>query len=109
MPKLYVHQVEVMARYNRPWVAQVTGACPTYGLQRTFLRPLRDYEHAKVSWKGNLNGVVANFLLYEGCVYEVCAPGKRGDDRKFLRVIDGAPFYLTVDQVVAWLNETQSK
>lgn len=55
----------------RPWVAELTGTCPRYGLARTFLTPKNDYRDARRSWSGNMYGKVATFELRRGRVYEV--------------------------------------
>lgn len=77
----------------KPWVAQITGIDPKYGLSRTFVDPLRDYAGAKRSWAGRLNGVVACFPLRDGNLYEVSRlrgrTSKRYVAREFLVVEDG--------------------
>jgi hypothetical protein len=78
----------------RPWVAQITGTDPQYGLARTFVRPLNDWADARRAWSGNVYGIVATFPVYEGQLYEVshCVgrSSKRRVERYFARWQDGA-------------------
>jgi hypothetical protein len=50
----------------RPWVARITGLDATYGFERDFVTPFRDYRNASRSGKGT----VLCFFLRPG-VYEV--------------------------------------
>lgn len=77
----------------RPWVAQITGIDPRYGLARTFVDQLRDYAGAKRSCAGRLNGVVACFPLRDGNLYEVSrlrgSKSKRYVAREFISIESG--------------------
>lgn len=71
----------------RPWVAEVTGTCPRYGLARAFVTPLNDWADARMTWGGRLYGMVATYPLREGRLYEVAQakgkPSKRHLARSF--------------------------
>ena len=73
---LYLLRIELDAhvrgeRPERPWVAEITGTCPRYGLRRAFVAPMKDWSNAHVSMRGRTYGVVATYALHEGRVYEV--------------------------------------
>lgn len=72
----------------RPWVAEIRGVDPKYGLQRTFLDPMTDWRDARRAWSGNVYGRVAHFALRQGRLYEVLRckgkPSKRVAVREFL-------------------------
>lgn len=77
----------------KPWVAEITGPDPKYGLARNFLKSMNDWSAAKKAWSGNIYGRVAHFALREGGLYEVqrCRgnSSKRHVVREFVRVIEG--------------------
>ncbi len=58
-------------RPRRPWVAEITGPDPRYGLAREFLRGRRSYRHAS---RTGCHGIYQWYELQEGRIYEVCAP-----------------------------------
>jgi len=73
---LYFLRIEVDGHFHggppvKPWVAEITGTCPRYGLARDFIRPMNDWAGARVAWSGNTYGVIATFPLREGRLYEV--------------------------------------
>lgn len=74
----------------KPWVAEIQGVCPKYGLQREFVRPMNDWAQASAAWSGNVYGRVARFPLRDGRVYEVSRlrgrSSKRYVAREFLAV-----------------------
>jgi hypothetical protein len=91
-------RIEVDAHFRggepvKPWVARIDGVDPQYGLARHFIDPLNDWANAHRAWSGNLYGVVANFPLREGNLYEVSRtrgkPSKRHVVREFLAPADG--------------------
>lgn len=55
----------------KPWVAEITGMDPKFGLARTFLQPMNDWSGAHRAWSGNLYGRTAQFALRDGNLYEV--------------------------------------
>lgn len=94
--KLKILRIEIDSHFHgsaevpRPWVAQIGGPCPKYGLVRTFLQPLNDWSRASRTWRGRSRGVVSCFSLRGGHLYEVSRlrgkPSKRHVARAFLRV-----------------------
>lgn len=52
---------------RQPWVAEVTGTDPWYGLARRFLRPRRDYRHANGSGE---RGAECWWTLESGRLYQ---------------------------------------
>lgn len=77
----------------KPWVAEITGTDPKFGLARRFLRPMNDWKGAHKAWSGNIYGRVSHFPLRESHLYEVsCCRGnssKRRVVREFVQVADG--------------------
>lgn len=77
----------------RPWVAQIDGIDPKFGLARIFVDRLNDYRTARRAHSGNMYGMVAAFPLHEGKIYEVSrlrgSSSKRHVAREFWRVADG--------------------
>lgn len=55
------------AKY-RDWVAELTALDAAYGYERNFLRPQIDYSRADVY---DLEGVIANYILETGKLYQV--------------------------------------
>jgi hypothetical protein len=55
---------------KRPWVAKITGLSSTYGLEREFLAPLRDYNAVFMGARK----LTFCFILEDGEVYEVFEP-----------------------------------
>jgi len=83
-----------------PWVARIKGRCPTFGLKREFVRPLRDYRNASSSGK---SGIVLVYMLPEG-VYEVHEWQSWTKERRyFVRSEQGCMVEMTVEEVQAWL------
>lgn len=80
------------AQAPRPWVAQITGTSPRYGLARDFIDPMNDWKEAHKAWSGNVYGVVSTFPLRDGNLYEVCRlrgrGRRRGPVREF-RAVEG--------------------
>jgi hypothetical protein len=77
----------------KPWVAQILGPCPKFGLQRKFVQNLNDWSDASVAMSGNVYGRVARFPLRSGHIYEVSRlrgrSSKRYVSREFL-LVDGS-------------------
>lgn len=87
---------------RRPWVAEVTGLCPRFGLSRDFLHGKKDYRRANS--KGS-RGVYIYYRLKPGRVYEVNEwRGWRDLDRHFCRVEGGNRIRMTRGEVDAWLR-----
>lgn len=89
----------------KPWVAEIRGTCPRFGLQRKFLDPLNDWSQSKRAWSGNVYGRVSHFPLREGKLYEVqrCRgrSSKRHVVREFERVVGGKREKLTPEDALA--------
>lgn len=69
----------------RPWVAQITGIDPKYGLAREFVAGLNDWRGASRAWGGNTYGVVAAFALRDGSLYEISRLRGRSSKRHVAR------------------------
>ncbi len=97
--RLKILRIEVDGHFHgssdvpKPWVAQIDGVDAKYGLARTFVQRLNDYQDAHRACSGNMYGVVAAFPLHEGQLYEVSRlrgrPSKRYVAREFLTVNEG--------------------
>lgn len=98
---MYIH---VISAERKPWVAEICGLDNRFGLQRVFVRPLRDYKEASRSWRGVVSGVKSHFCLREGAVYEVSAQTRRGmERRRFIRIEASEPVEMTAAEVTKWL------
>lgn len=69
----------------KPWVAEITGTCPRYGLAREFVRAMNDWRDARKAWSGNVYGKVATFPLREGRLYEIARARGRSSRRYLAR------------------------
>lgn len=97
--QLYILKIELDGHFHgspdvpRPWVAQITGADPKYGLARTFVDAKNDWSQASRARSGNIYGRVACFPLRDGNLYEVqrCrgSSSKRHVVREFLAIEGG--------------------
>ncbi len=113
---LYLLRIEVDGHFHgspmvpRPWVARIGKPCDRFGLEREFIKPMNDWQDARVAWSGNLYGVVAMFALREGATYEVARcrgkPSKRYFDRQFYCVEGRRLHERTPDEVLAWSEAT---
>ena len=76
-PKTVIVKTTTGSRKHKSWVAEITGACQRWGLNREFIKEIDEdfYKH---------------FELHEGKVYEVCNAG----DREFVQVVNGEIEYL---------------
>jgi len=92
----------------KPWVAEITGPHPKYGLARRFLDPMNDWSQAKRAMSGNIYGRVAHFALREGRLYEVSRcrgnPSKRHVVREFVEVRDGKREKLSPEEALARID-----
>lgn len=87
---LYILRIEIDAHLRggpapRPWVAEITGPCPKYGLARTFIEAKNDWAGASVAWSGNTYGVVAHYALHDGRLYEASRCRGRSSKRHVVR------------------------
>lgn len=93
----------------KPWVAEITGADPRYGLAREFVQPMNDWSQARVAMSGNIYGRVAHFALRDGRLYEVSRtrgnPSKRRVVREFIAVQGGKLEQLDPEEVLARVGE----
>lgn len=91
-----------MQRRNRPWVAELTGLCPTRGLQRRFLKPHRDYMGANS--RGS-RGVWCYWTLDAGHLYETRyrSTWDRHHHRYLMVTADGEIADVTEEEVHTWL------
>src|SRR5690606_23971831 len=89
----------------KPWVAEIKGTDPKWGLARRFLDPKNDWSSASVSWSGNIYGRVAHFFLRDGGLYEVqrCTgkPSKRRVVREFIAVRAGKRVRIEPEEALA--------
>lgn len=89
----------------KPWVAEILGPCPKYGLARKFIDPMNDWRDARKAWSGNVYGRTSNFALRDGRLYEVSrckgSPSKRHVAREFFLVVDGKRKRLEAQEVLA--------
>lgn len=69
----------------KPWVAEITGPDPKFGLSRKFLDPMNDWTDAHRACSGNLYGRVAQFALRDGNLYEVSRLKGRASKRYVAR------------------------
>lgn len=95
-----------MLRTPPPWVAEITGRDPRYGLAREFLEGDRDYSLAN---RDGSRGVYLYFILRPGKVYEVNDHCRRYRwDRYFCRLGgDYKPVRMTREEVLAWLDSRE--
>ncbi len=106
---IYLFKIEEDGHFHggpppKPWVAEITGTDPRFGLARSFVQPFRDYREARAAWSGNVYGVVARFPMHEGRLYEVSLlrgkPSKRYVAREFYVVERGQPVERTADEAL---------
>lgn len=90
----------------KPWVAHIGRHCPTYGLEREFVKPMNDWKNASRAWSGNTYGVVATFALREDAMYEVARcrgkPSKRYFAREFFWLESGKMAKRTAEEALEW-------
>lgn len=93
--------LDALPRFDRPWVARITGICPAHGFKREFIEGSTDYSEAN---SVGSRGVHVYFPVDEGSVYEVFElTSWRGRERYFVYPQMGRLHRLTRDEVVAWL------
>lgn len=96
----------------KPWVAEVSGLDPKFGLARRFLDPHNDWSQAHASWAGRVYGRVAHFALRDGNLYEVARPvgrsSKRRMGRGYCAVERGQRVALTAEQALRRVCDMQS-
>lgn len=69
---------------SKPWVAEITGRDPKYGLARSFLAGSRDYSRSN---RPGTRGIYTTYVLEPGKVYEINDPHSWGKTcRYFARV-----------------------
>lgn len=89
----------------KPWVAEITGTDPKFGLVRKFLDPMNDWSEANKAWSGNVYGRVAQFALRDGNLYEMSRlrgrSSKRYVAREFFAVVDGKRVSLEPEDALA--------
>lgn len=82
----------------KPWVAKINGIDTKYGLAREFIKPMNDWRDAHKACSGNVYGVMANFALRDGNLYEVSRlrgrSSKRHVAREFIEIREGKPVQL---------------
>lgn len=88
-----------------PWVAEITGTDPTYGLRRNFLKGSKDYSEANS--KGS-RGVHLYFVLRPGKLFEVYSKETWGSSRRyFAKVVDGSLIEIERAEVDAWVSRAR--
>lgn len=92
----------------KPWVARILGPDLRFGLAREFVKPLRDWSEAKMSWRGRISGATATYMLRSGSVFEICRPtgksSKRRLVRTFARASDGELVDMTIDDLLGYVG-----
>ena len=84
---------------KKPWVAELV--LTAHGFQRAFLRGRRDYTRADKKGRG----VVEQYVLRPGCVYEVQRVSPKGVvSRNMYRVVDGTFEILSTEGLQAWAD-----
>ena len=106
----YVLKIEVDGHFHgrsdvpKPWVAEVNGPCPKYGLQRNFVKQVTDWKGTHLANSGNVYGRTAKFMLRDG-VYEVSRtrgkPSKRVVVREYCQIEGGKRTSLKPAQFLA--------
>jgi len=91
---------------SRPWVAEITGTDPQYGLRREFLDYTVDY--SRKNSRGT-RGIYQIYTLEDG-VYEIKGGTAWGhiEKRRFCRVIGSESESLTFEEVIALVRELPS-
>jgi hypothetical protein len=90
---------------GQPWVAEVVGTDPRYGLRRRFLRAKVDYYHAN---SVGTRGVMLCYLLDPGPIYEIYRKTSwTNAERFFARVEDGRIVRVTRGEVMACLSASE--
>lgn len=99
MGQFYLLRIEIDGHFHgspevpKPWVAEITGPDPKFGLARKFLEPMHDWKDAHRACSGNLYGRVAQFALRDGNLYEVSrlrgSSSRRHVAREFIAVKGG--------------------
>lgn len=99
-------QSSVMDHDAKPWVARIRGPSEKWGLDREFIRGLRDYEHADTNMRGVPRGIVTRFPLRIGwlveCYHRASGRQRDGWTRYFGLVRPGGIEVWTADAVAAW-------
>jgi hypothetical protein len=91
---------------DTPWIAEITGKCPRYGMVRKFIKAHVDYSEA--NGKGT-RGVMYYFPVNEGRLIEVFAlTSWRGRDRYFAVIEDGEERRMTKEEAEQWLDASIS-
>lgn len=87
----------------RYWVAQIIGRHAKYVWERQFLNGYKDYANSNSTGS---RGIMVNYVLESGRVYEVKAPRSwRHTDRYFCRVTDdGDVLEIDESEVSLWLG-----
>jgi hypothetical protein len=88
-----------------PWLAELAGRDPDFVYERRFVKPRRDYRNAN---SRGTRGVVFNWTLLPGRVYEALEPlSRRSTRRLFLRATAaGDVVEITREEAEAWLNHS---
>lgn len=76
-PNLILRQASRLGGFKAPWVAKITGSCPTYRFTREFLDPI-EREH----------GGVWSYRLEDGLV-EICDRNSKGAERRWFARVSG--------------------
>lgn len=103
---LAVHRAHQPPRQKRPWVARIARRLhPRYGIDRQFLRPMTDYRGARRTMQREMRGVVLEWLLEEGSVYEIHDYDRKDKPaRRFVRVRAGEIVEIEREEVIRWIS-----
>ncbi|HKY40747.1 MAG TPA: hypothetical protein VJN18_32655 [Polyangiaceae bacterium] len=111
---LFILKIEIDGHFHgsadvpKPWVAEILGTDPRYGLKRTFLRAMNDWSEARRACSGNVYGRVARFPLRDGRLYEVArlrgSSSRRHMAREFVAIDGGKRVALEVDEALGRID-----
>jgi hypothetical protein len=82
-----------------PWVAEITGKCPRFGLARKFLKFSKDY--AEANGKGS-RGILACFVLESGKSYEVFERVSWAKSRRYFCFVDDKGDIVEIERGDLW-------
>jgi hypothetical protein len=71
---------------RHPWIAEIIGTHPKYGLGRKFLFGVRDYSRANSTGS---RGIATTYDLAEGVLYEISDPASWARTERYFAVVKG--------------------
>ena len=92
--------------FQKPWVAEITGQCQRFGLQRKFVDAHTEYSESN---SAGTRGVMLYFALEVGRPHEVFAMTSwKGRDRYFAMPAEDGIRRMTREEVDEWLRASIS-